>query len=236
MKKIFSIIILILVITSVNIAYAKNETNLNTESNAIKTENQNKPTIEVNIEAPKTIEQGNRTYIIKISLGKFDDVEENKVMAFQTSLEYDENLIESVAIKGINNWVLSYDENSKILLGDVDKAKVNQEIGQIEITLKEKLKVGQKGTIKLNKLLLASDNTEIETNKEVKFEVVEKPIIQEENKTSENSSNTTNKKVDNTVSNKIIPAAGVGRIILISIIIITILAVIFKFKSRKIKY
>ena len=235
MKKIFSIIILILVITSGNIAYAKNETNLTQESNIIKTENQNKSTIEVNIEAPKTIEQGNNTYIIKISLGKFADVEENKVMAFQTSLEYDENLIESVAVKGINNWVLSYDENSKILLGDVDKAKANQEIGQIEITLKEKLEVGQKGTIKLNELLLAGDNVEIKTNKEVKFEVVEKPIIQED-KTSENSSNTTNTKVDNTVANKMIPAAGVGRIILISIIIITILAVIFKFKSRKIKY
>lgn len=236
MKKIFSIIILILVITSGNIAYAKNETNLTQESNIIKTENQNKSTIEVNIEAPKTIEQGNNTYIIKISLGKFDEVEENKVMAFQTSLEYDENLIESIAVKGINNWVLSYDENSKILLGDVDKAKANQEIGQIEITLKEKLEVGQKGTIKLNELLLAGDNVEIKTNKEVNFEVVEKPIIQEENRTSENSINTTNTKVDDTVANKIIPAAGVGRIILISIIIITILAVIFKFKSRKIKY
>lgn len=236
MKKIFSIIILILVITSGNIAYAKNETNLTQESNIIKTENQNKSTIEVNIEAPKTIEQGNNTYIIKISLGKFDEVEENKVMAFQTSLEYDENLIESIAVKGINNWVLSYDENSKILLGDIDKTKANQEIGQIEITLKEKLEVGQKGTIKLNELLLAGDNVEIKTNKEVNFEVVEKPIIQEENRTSENSINTTNTKVDDTVANKIIPAAGVGRIILISIIIITILAVIFKFKSRKIKY
>lgn len=236
MKKIFSIIILILVITSGNIAYAKNETNLTQENNIIKTENQNKSTIEVNIEAPKIIEQGNNTYIIKISLGKFDEVEENKVMAFQTRLEYDENLVESIAVKGINNWVLSYDENSKILLGDVDKAKANQEIGQIEITLKEKLEVGQKGTIKLNELLLAGDNVEIKTNKEVNFEVVEKPIIQEENRTSENSINTTNTKVDDTVANKIIPAAGVGRIILISIIIITILAVIFKFKSRKIKY
>lgn len=236
MKKIFSIIILILVITSGNIAYAKNETNLTQESNIIKTENQNKSTIEVNIEAPKTIEQGNNTYIIKISLGKFDEVEENKVMAFQTSLEYDENLIESIAVKGINNWVLSYDENSKILLGDVDKTKANQEIGQIEITLKEKLEVGQKGTIKLNELLLAGDNVEIKTNKEVNFEVVEKPIIQEENRTSENSINTTNTKVDDTVANKIIPAAGVGRIILISIIIVIILAGIFKFKSRKIKY
>lgn len=235
MKKIFSIIILILIITAGNIAYAKDETNLKPESNTIKTENQNKPTIEVKIDASGTIEQGNNTYIIKISLGKFDDVEENKVMAFQTSLEYDENLIESVAVKGINNWVLSYDENSKILLGDVDKAKANQEIGQIEITLKEKLEVGQKGTIKLNELLLAGDNVEIKTNKEVNFEVVEKPIIQED-KTSENSNNTTNTKVDNTVANKMIPAAGVGRIILISIIIITILAVIFKFKSRKIKY
>lgn len=235
MKKIFSIIILILVITSGNIAYAKNETNLTQESNIIKTENQNKSTIEVNIEAPKTIEQGNNTYIIKISLGKFDDVEENKVMAFQTSLEYEENLVESIAVKGINNWVLSYDENSKILLGDVDKAKANQEIGQIEITLKEKLEVGQKGTIKLNELLLAGDNVEIKTNKEVNFEVVEKPIIQED-KTLENSSNTTNTKADDTVAKKVIPAAGVGRIILISIIIITILAVIFKFKSRKIKY
>lgn len=235
MKKIFSIIILILIITAGNIAYAKDKTNLKPESNTIKTENQNKPTIEVKIDASGTIEQGNNTYIIKISLGKFDDVEENKVMAFQTSLEYDENLIESVAVKGINNWVLSYDENSKILLGDVDKAKANQEIGQIEITLKEKLEVGQKGTIKLNELLLAGDNVEIKTNKEVNFEVVEKPIIQED-KTSENSSNTTNTKVDNTVANKMIPAAGVGRIILISIIIITILAVIFKFKSRKIKY
>lgn len=235
MKKIFSIIILILIITAGNIAYAKDETNLKPESNIIKTENQNKPTIEVKIDASGTIEQGNNTYIIKISLGKFDDVEENKVMAFQTSLEYEENLVESIAVKGINNWVLSYDENSKILLGDVDKAKANQEIGQIEITLKEKLEVGQKGTIKLNELLLAGDNVEIKTNKEVNFEVVEKPIIQED-KTSENSSNTTNTKVDDTVANKIIPAAGVGSIILISIIIITILAVIFKFKSRKIKF
>lgn len=235
MKKIFSIIILILIITAGNIAYAKDETNLKPESNTIKTENQNKPTIEVKIDASGTIEQGNNTYIIKISLGKFDDVEENKVMAFQTSLEYEENLVESIAVKGINNWVLSYDENSKILLGDVDKAKANQEIGQIEITLKEKLEVGQKGTIKLNELLLAGDNVEIKTNKEVNFEVVEKPIIQED-KTSENSSNTTNTKVDDTVANKIIPAAGVGSIILISIIIITILAVIFKFKSRKIKF
>ena len=236
MKKIFSIIILILVITSGNIAYEKNETNLTQENNIIKTENQNKSTIEVNIEAPKTIEQGNNTYIIKISLGKFDEVEENKVMAFQTRLEYDENLVESIAVKGINNWVLSYDENSKILLGDVDKTKANQEIGQIEITLKEKLEVGQKGTIKLNELLLAGDNVEIKTNKEVNFEVVEKPMIQEENRTSENSINTTNTKVDDTVANKIIPAAGVGRIILISIIIVIILAGIFKFKSRKIKY
>lgn len=236
MKKIFSIIILILIITAGNIAYAKDETNLKPESNTIKTENQNKPTIEVKIDASGTIEQGNNTYIIKISLGKFDDVEENKVMAFQTSLEYDENLVESIAVKGINNWVLSYDENSKILLGDVDKAKANQEIGQIEITLKEKLEVGQKGTIKLNELLLAGDNVEIETNKEVRFEVVEKPIIQEENRTSENSINTTNTKVDDTVANKIIPTAGVGRIILISIIIVIILAGIFKFKSRKIKY
>lgn len=130
MKKIFSIIILILVITSGNIAYAKNETNLTQENNIIKTENQNKSTIEVNIEAPKIIEQGNNTYIIKISLGKFDEVEENKVMAFQTRLEYDENLVESIAVKGINNWVLSYDENSKILLGDVDKAKANQKLGK----------------------------------------------------------------------------------------------------------
>lgn len=235
MKKIFSIIILILIITAGNIAYAKNETNLNSESNTTKTAKQKEPTVEVNIDASGTIEQGNNTYIIKISLGKFDDVEENKVMAFQTSLEYDENLIESITVKGINNWVLSYDKNSKILLGDVDKAKANQEIGQIEITLKEKLEVGQKGTIKLNELLLAGDNVEIKTNKEVNFEVVEKPIIQED-KTLENSSNTTNTKVDDTVANKIIPAAGVGRIILISIIIITILAVIFKFKSRKIKY
>ena len=161
-------------------------------------------------------------------------------MAFQTNLEYDDNLIEDITLKGANNWVLSYNKDSKILIGDVDNAKSNQEIGQMEITLKEGAKVGQKGSIVFKDMLIIGNDVETTVQKEANFEIVPKEeSTQKENDTiNENTNNvdTNNSQVDNTIANKIIPAAGIGKIIGVSILIIAILAGIFKFKSRKIKY
>ena len=126
-----------------------------------------------------------------------------------------------------------------MLIGDVDKAKSNQEIGQMEITLKEGAKVGQKGNIVFKDMLIIGNDVETTVQKEANFEIVPKEeSTQKENDTiNENTNNTNirNSQVDNTIANKIIPAAGIEKIIGVSILIIAILAGIFKFKSRKIK-
>mgnify|MGYP005786911789 CR=1 FL=1 len=236
MKKIFSIILVITIIVIGNICYAVEESYTNQKQNNIEEEN----SIEINITGLETIEEGNNTYHITLTLGKLENIMEDKIMAFQTNLEYDDNLIGDITLKGANNWVLSYNKDSKILIGDVDKAKSNQEIGQMEITLKEGAKVGQKGSIVFKDMLIIGNDVETTVQKEANFEIVPKEeSTQKENDTiNENTNNvdTNNSQVDNTIANKIIPAAGIGKIIGVSILIIAILAGIFKFKSRKIKY
>lgn len=236
MKKIFSIILVITIIIIGNICYAIEESYTNQEQNNIEEEN----SIEINITGLETIEEGNNTYHITLTLGKLENIMEDKIMAFQTNLEYDDNLIEDITLKGANNWVLSYNKDSKMLIGDVDKAKSNQEIGQMEITLKEGAKVGQKGSIVFKDMLIIGNDVETTVQKEVNFEIVPKEeSTQKENDTineNTNNTNTRNSQVDNTIANKIIPAAGIEKIIGVSILIIAILAGIFKFKSRKIKY
>lgn len=236
MKKIFSIILVITIIIIGNICYAVEESYTNQEQNNIEEEN----SIEINITGLETIEEGNNTYHITLTLGKLENIMEDKIMAFQTNLEYDDNLIEDITLKGANNWVLSYNKDSKMLIGDVDKAKSNQEIGQMEITLKEGAKVGQKGNIVFKDMLIIGNDVETTVQKEANFEIVPKEeSTQKENDTiNENTNNTNirNSQVDNTIANKIIPAAGIEKIIGVSILIIAILAGIFKFKSRKIKY
>ena len=236
MKKIFSIILVITIIVIGNICYAVEESYTNQEQNNIEEEN----SIEINITGLETIEEGNNTYHITLTLGKLENIMEDKIMAFQTNLEYDDNLIEDITLKGANNWVLSYNKDSKMLIGDVDKAKSNQEIGQMEITLKEGAKVGQKGNIVFKDMLIIGNDVETTVQKEANFEIVPKEeSTQKENDTineNTNNTNTRNSQVDNTIANKIIPAAGIEKIIGVSILIIAILAGIFKFKSRKIKY
>ena len=235
MKKIFSIILVIIIVIG-NVCLATEDNNINKEKNNIKEKN----AIEINITGLETIEEGNDTYIVTLALGKIENIAEDKLMAFQTNLEYDDNLIEDITLKGANNWILSYNKDSKMLIGDVDKAKSNQEIGQMEITLKEGAKAGQKGSIVFKDMLIIGSDIETTIQKEVNFEIVPKEESkQKENDTineNTNNVNTNNRQVDNTIANKIIPAAGIGKIIGVSILIIAILAGIFKFKSRKIKY
>lgn len=229
MKKIISIMSLIIVIAIGNISYSAEEVKTEEKKDIIN--------IELNVIAPQTIEEGNNKYEITLSLGKFDNIEEGKVMAFQATLEYDENVIENIVVKGTNNWILSYSEKTKAIIGDTDKAKENQEIGKIEITLKEGITPGKNANIFFNNIMFATDKAETTMNKKVEVKIIEKKVNkQEKNNQTQNEVNVAKVIEDNTIANKIIPAAGLGRVILIGIIVFIILAGIFKFKSRKIKY
>lgn len=219
MKKIFSVLIIIVSFTN-NICYATNTIDKTNES------------IELIVTAPETIEEGKEDYIITLFLGELKNIQEEKVMAFQTTLEYNEDLIENIAVKGNNEWILTYSNESKILLGDIDKSKKNKEIGKIEVTLKKDIKPGQKGTIILKDMLFISDKKQITLNKTIDFEIIEKKEDKQQESNTNNSLNIT----DNTIANQTIPAAGIKQIVVFCIIVGIVLAVIFKFKSRKIKY
>lgn len=141
----------------------------------------------------------------------------------------------------MNDWSASF--NNNMILGDTSKGKANTEIAKIALKIKkENIANKQNTTIRLNNILLTDGEFEITSDKQVTI-----------NFTNENASKT--QKVNNikdvtviqgentvdattTTSNQInkLPDAGIRESIIIAICILVILVIIFKIKSRKIKY
>lgn len=141
----------------------------------------------------------------------------------------------------MNDWSASF--NNNMILGDTSKGKANTEIAKIALKIKkENIANKQNTTIRLNNILLTDGEFEITSDKQVTI-----------NFTNENASKT--QKVNNikditviqgentidttaTVSNQVdkLPNAGMKKSIIIAICVLVILVIIFKIKSRKIKY
>ena len=141
----------------------------------------------------------------------------------------------------MNDWSASF--NNNMILGDTSKGKANTEIAKIALKIKkENIANKQNTTIRLNNILLTDGEFEITADKQILI-----------NFTNENASKT--QKINNikdvtviqgentvdattTTSNQInkLPDAGIRESIIIAICILVILVIIFKIKSRKIKY
>lgn len=236
-KILATILLIVLIIASLSInSFAADET---TEAN-----------IEVNLTGATTVNESTKTIELTLSLGAFTGIEENIVLGYEATLEYDEDVFENVTVEGLNGWSATYEPSTKVLIGETPTAvgKANTDITKITLTLKDGLEAGTKGTVTLNNLTLSDGDTNRFTyTKEATITVEDSK--QEENGTNENipSTNTnTNTNTNTAISGnntdrttattKTLPSAGIRNILIISIVIAIIAMVIFKIKSRDIKY
>lgn len=209
--------------------------------------------IELNLTGTTAIKQDDKTLTLTLSLGNFTEISDNCVLGYEAVLDYDESVFESVTVRGLNGWSSSYENSTKILIGDTASAKANTSITEIVFTLKEGIQPTTTD-IQLKNIILTNDDNDFEFNKKITVAIQgtdtpkpsddetkgdsEKPS-EKENKTP--ADNTTPDKTvtskDNTIANKKIPAAGYQSILLIiaiSVLIIGALSLI-RYKSIKLK-
>lgn len=212
--------------------------------------------IEFNLTNKVTVTEGEKAVKLKISLGKFKGIKEDVIMGYQAKISYDDTIFESVKVKGLNGWTVTYSENTKKLVADPKIGVENTEIAEIEITLKEGIKAGST-IVKLTDILLTDDTNDFTYNKEAIITIEEKkePIVPEpddgnnnnnQNEGQEQKEDITNKEEtqtqtpatepDPTVSKEKLPSAGIGNIIF-AIIVISIISImlIIRYKSIETK-
>lgn len=213
--------------------------------------------IKLNLNGQTTINEDTKTVELTLSLGDFTGVEDGATLGYQATLEYDENMFQSVEVEGLNGWTANYESSTKVLLGDVDRANPNTDITKITLTLKDDVQPGTEGKVQINNILLTDGNNDFTFNKEVTVKMEEEvttPVEDDNTNNSGNNGNATNnnssinanisnnagmqsENTDNTtVQATRLPNTGIENIILVAIAVTIVAIIVFKIKSRDIKY
>ena len=204
--------------------------------------------VEISLEGEDAIIQGTESFIVNLKLGKFTNLEENKVMGFEATLDYSEDLFESVKVTQQNGWKVTYNVDSKKIVGTVDESKEDIVIAQIEFVLKEGVEIGTTGKVSLLNLNISDDNNLDKTIEELSKDnitLTEAPVETspssspdaEEEETKTPTKTTDSTKKDNTVSSMILPKAGMTALIIGLIVLVSLIGigVYVRFKTIKIK-
>ena len=213
--------------------------------------------IELNLNGQTTVNKDTKTVELTLLLGDFTGVEAGATLGYQATLEFDENMFQSVEVEGLNGWTANYESSTKVLLGDVDKANANTDITKITLTLKDDVQPGTEGKVQINNILLTDGNNDFTFNKEVTVKMEEEvttPVEDDNTNNSGNNGNATNnnssinanisnnagmqsENTDNTtVQATRLPNTGIENIILVAIAVTIVAIIVFKIKSRDIKY
>lgn len=243
MKKIVSIVLLILSIIciNINVLAATGETSVKVKFSVT---NMSKNEMKV-----------------KMSLAEFTNVPEDSVMTATMTLDYDASLIESVQVVGKDNWKATLEPTTKRVILETDKSKANTDIAEFIFTNNKNATIEE---LNKSKILIKDINIsdgenldQFDKDKEFKFSLKEENNNSNSNNQNTNTSTNTNQNTtngnniltnteskkntitgnkQNTLAPTKLPAAGIRNLIILSIVIIAIVTVIFKIKSRKIKY
>ena len=213
--------------------------------------------IEVNLTGSPTIKQDTKTIELTLSLGSFNGVQENIVLGYETTVEYDKDMFTNVEVQGLNGWNATYESQTNKLVGELSTAtaRANMNITKITLTLKDGIEPETSGTFKLNNLQLTDDDqVDITVNKSITFtmEKAEEPQqdseyenlptpTQEKETTKVSGEQTaktsTQKTSENTQKVSALPHAGIQNYIVITLLIVFIVGVLalIRYKTIKIK-
>ena len=211
--------------------------------------------IELNITGETTVNETANTVELTLSLRGFTDIEEGVPLGYEGTITYDENIFESIAVEGLNGWTVSYEDSTKTLVGEINTATANTEIAKITLTLKDGVEPGTSGTVNFNNILLTDGTNDFTFNREVTVTVggteevptpenpgsgdEEENVLAEEPTNENSNTNTTTIQggnTDRTTSSTRLPSAGIKNVLIIAIAVVVIAMIVFKIKSRDIKY
>ena len=193
MKKIVSIILLILSIICININVLAT-----TENSSVK------------VEFAVTNMSKNEMKV-KMSLAEFTNVPEDSVMTATMTLEYDTSLIEKVEVEGKENWKVTLEPTTKRVILETDKSKANTDIAEFIFTTNKNATIEKLNKSKiLIKEINISDGENLDQfddDKEFEFSLKENNNNSNSNNqytnTNTNTNANTNTNQSNTNENKI---------------------------------
>ena len=237
MKKIVSIVLFILIICTM----------LNVNATA--------PASDVGVYA-NVKEQSSNKMVIEYGLLNFVEVEEGQAMVITMTLDYDTSVISSVQAQGLNNWSASFEEGTKRLVLETNSGKANTGVVQLTFNINQSATINSSNNkITLKDINISEGENLDKYDENHTFEIslnndeenggnTAKPGNNTNTANSNGSQNgSTNSKtnsiagnVDKTVAKNQLPKAGLKNIAIIAIVVIAVAVVIFKIKSRKIKY
>lgn len=237
MKKIVSIVLFILIICTM----------LNVNASA--------PTSDVGVYA-NVKEQSSNKMVIEYGLLNFVEVEEGQAMVITMTLDYDTSVISSVQAQGIGNWSASFEEGTKRLVLETNSGKANTGVVQLTFNINQSATINSSNNkITLKDINISEGENLDKYDENHTFEISLNNDEENGGNTAKPGNNTntannngsqngsTNSKtnsisgnVDKTVAKNQLPKAGFKNIAVIAIVVIAVAVVIFKIKSRKIKY
>ncbi len=186
------------------------------------------------------------TIEIQLSLTEFDNIPENIVLGCYAEIEYDKELLSFNSIEGQNGWNVEFNEQTNKLVLDVDSAKANTVIANIIFNINaNEISKNENTTIALKNLVLTDGNFKINSELQTQVEILTSKRNQDNVQRVQEIYTTSGQKITNnklasldetTLQDRILPYVGNGKAILIAIGILLVLVIIFKIKSRKIKY
>ena len=159
----------------------------------------------VNVTAPKTIEEGTDELVMTVSLGAFQDLEENQTLGFQATLEYSKDIFESVKVEGLNGYTATYAKETQRIVVDPKEPTASAEIANITFTLADGVEpCSTSVNFEIEEFTDGTNDFEF-TNKEAKINI-EKPDAnnpEDDNNTdstdgTENNTEQTNPETENT--------------------------------------
>lgn len=186
------------------------------------------------------------TLEVELRLTNFDNIPENTVLGCYAEIDYDKNLLSLNSIEGQNGWNVEFNEETNKIVLDTDSASSNTVIAKMIFDIRtQEITKNENTTIALKDLVLTDGNFKINSELQIQIDILASKVNQDDVQILHEVYTTSGEKVENnklaaldetTLQDKILPYVGNGIVIFIAIAILLVLGVIFKIKSRKIKY
>lgn len=216
--------------------------------------------IEVIFTGTKEIKQDTKSIQLNLQLGEVSGYSESVILGFEAILNYDKDLFKSASLEGENGWTVRYEESTNRVIGEMNSQAIitsNTVIAKITLIVNDNLVANQTGKVELSGINLTDGTNDFTFNKEITISVEEASLketienLQTEQPATQSSlekKNTEEETIDDVIitssmetaktSEKpsTLPKAGMENILIIAVIITSIAMIIFRFKSKRIKY
>ena len=130
-----------------------------------------------------------------------------------------------------------------MILGDTSSGNANTEVAKISLKINsENVSNKENTTIRLKDMIITDGNFEVSTDKQITInltsndENVNTQKVQQIKEITSISGEETIETISSTTQKSTLPNAGMRENIIIAIVVLIIFTIIFKIKSRKIKY